>query len=276
MLNARADTQYDDIMMDVGYYIHRRCTPSWSIEQSVINFVDLTYIIKGSAEYTVNAKVYPVSAGDLLCVPKGSIRSAAVNPDDLMELYSVNGHVYNLKGEETTLPFPVISHIGLHQDIISLYRELNAAWLLRDPGYTMKVRAVLLMILQRYLQIIVYQTDTVTVDHRIKRVLRYMIDHYYEPITVQDMAELTGLSPVYFGYFFKQETGMSFRQYLTSIRLNRAEDMLQSGEYNVSEVSSACGFSDIFYFSKVFKESRGVSPSKVIRSGKKRFFEQSE
>ncbi len=262
------DVSYDDIMMDVNYYIHRRCTPTWSIESSVIDFVDVAYIVKGKGEYTINSKTYTVKPGDLICAPMGSTRYASVCPDDLMELYSINGTVYRKNGQEITLPFPVHSHVGLHQDIISLYRELNAAWLLRDPGYTMKVRALLLMILQRYFQIIVYKNDTSTVDHRIKRVLRYMIDHYYEPLTVQNMADLTGLSAVYFGYFFQQETGMSFRQYLTSIRLNRAEDMLHSGEYNVSEVSAACGFSDIFYFSKVFKESRGVPPSKVIRSGK--------
>lgn len=259
---------YDDLVMSPWYYIHRRCTSTWVIEPSVIDFTDLTYITKGRGEYVVDATVYPVAPGDLLCIPVGSRRLAGVSPDNLMELYSINGSVSRCEGKAASLPFPILTHIGLHQDIISLYRELNAAWLLRDPGYMMKVRALVLMILQRYLQIIVYQDDTGTMDHRIKRVLRYMIDHYSEPLTAQSMAELVGLSTVYFGSFFQQETGFSFRQYLTSIRLNHAEDMLQSGEYNVSEVSAACGFSDIFYFSKVFKESRGVPPSKIIRSGK--------
>ncbi len=260
---------YDDIVMDIGYYNHRRCTPTWKVEESVINFVDITYVIKGIGTYTINSTSYTVTSGDLLCIPKGSKRSATVIPEDLMECFCTNGNVFNLNGDEVTLPFPVVTHIGVHQDIISLYRDLNAAWLLRDPGYHMKVRALLLMILQRYFQLIVYQNDTSTVDKRINRVLRYMIDHYAEPLTVQSMAEFSGLSAVYFGSFFQNETGVPFRQYLTSIRLNHAEDMLHSGEYNVSEVAAACGFSDIFYFSKVFKESRGVPPSAVMRSGKK-------
>ena len=264
------DATNENIMVEVGYFINRRCTPTWIIAESTIDFTDLTYITKGSAEYIIDSVSYTVTAGDLICIPKGCLRSATVVPSDLMECYVINGQVQSLKGEEMELPFPLISHIGLHQDIISLYRDLNAEWLLRDPGYIMKVRAICLMVLQRYFQLIIYKNGTSTLDKRIKRVLRYIIDHYYEPLTVQNMADLVGLSPVYFGNFFQHETGMSFRQYLTSIRLNHAEDMLNSGEYNVNEVSDACGFSDIFYFSKVFKESRGVPPSQVIRSGRQK------
>jgi AraC-like DNA-binding protein len=68
---------------------------------------------------------------------------------------------------------------------------------------------------------------------------------------------------MYFGNLFKQQVGMSFRQYLTSIRLNQAENLLLSGEYRVGEVADLCGFSDAFYFSKVYRKEKGISPSKV-------------
>ena len=95
-----------------------------------------------------------------------------------------------------------------------------------------------------------------------------MSSHYSEPLTVQKMAELVNLSDMYFGCLFKQETGMSFRKFLTMIRMNRAEEMLYSGEYKVNEIADACGFSDVFYFSRLFKETRGFAPSNAIRSRK--------
>lgn len=259
--------RYNDLIAEVGYFNHRICTPTWDLPESVIDFVDITYIIRGKAEYWVDGVSYPVGVGDLLCIPRGSRRSAVGSAGDPMECYSVNGKMKTFYGEEVILPFPVVSHIGVHPGIVSLYRTLNADWLARDPGYGMMARGTYLMILQRYFQLIVYKKDTSTVDKRIKRVLRYVLDHYAEPLTVQGMGEMIGLSPWYFGSFFKSETGVSFRQYLTSIRLNHAEDMLRSGEYNVGEVAAACGFSDTFYFCKVFKECRGVTPSAVIRSG---------
>lgn len=255
----------NNIVATVDYYNHRICTPSWSISDDIINFVDITYVISGHAEYMINGKKYIVSSGDLLCIPVGSRRSAVSCPDALMECYCVNGIMRDLNGENLSLPLPLICNIGLQKDIIALYSDLNSVWRLRDPGYILKARAIYLMILQRYFQLIVYQMDTSIMDKRIKIVLHHISNHYNESLTVQNMAELVNLSDMYFGSLFKRETGMSFRKFLTSIRMNRAEDMLYSGEYKVNEIADACGFSDVFYFSRLFKENRGFAPSNALR-----------
>ncbi|MCL2544990.1 MAG: AraC family transcriptional regulator [Clostridia bacterium] len=259
----------DRLCVTLEYFIHRFCTPQWEIAEMDIDFVDITYVVAGEAEYTVDDVRYRVSAGDLLCIPKWSHRSAVSFPGRLMECYCVNGQVFDPEAGDIAPPLPLVSHIGLRQDIIALYRDLNAAWLLRDPGTSLRVRALYMMILQRYLQLILYKDVGLSYDTRIKKALRYMIDHYAEPLTAQGIAGMLGLSGLYFGSFFKRETGLSFRQYLTSIRLNHAEDMLGSGEYNVNEVAAACGFSDVFYFSRVFKEHRGVAPSRMLHTKKR-------
>ena len=260
--------QLDKIVVGIDYYNHRTCTASWEIEDTTTDFVDVTYVVKGSAEYWIDGQHYRVNAGDLLCIPIGSRRSAVSDPDKPMECYSINGKVYDMDAGSIPMPLPLITSIGVHQDIIALYQELGATWLLRDPGYILRARGLYLMILQRYFQQTVYGQSTDIYDKRIKKTLQYIIKHYDEPLTVESMADMVGLSSLYFGSFFKQETGQTFRQYLTSIRLNRAEDMLYSGEYNVNEVAIACGFSGSFYFSKVFKENRGVNPSVLLRSAK--------
>lgn len=255
---------YGDYAPEIDYFVHRICTPSWEIEESHTVFIDLTYVVNGRARYRIDGKPITISAGDLICIPKGSLRRAASVPEDLMECYSINFTLFTHLGEEASLPFPMILNIGHQPDILSLYRDLNAEWLRREPGYGMKVRAFVLLILQRYFELIIYKTDSGLIDTRIKKAMRYITDHYAEPLTVKNLSELTGLNHIYFGNLFKQSTGMTFRQYLSSIRLNHAEDMLRSGEYNVNETAQLCGFSDIFYFSKVFKESRGISPSKFM------------
>ena len=260
----------DNITATVDYYNHRICTANWEIEEVVMDFVDISYIISGQAEYIINGTKYIVSSGDLLCIPQGSTRSATCNSDSLMECYSINGKIRNINGKDITLPLPLIRNIGLHKDIMDLYSNLNTVWTLKDPGYILRARGLYLMILQRYFQIIIFQKDTSLVDTRIKKVLHYMSVHYNEPLTVQGMAELVNLSDMYFGNLFKKETGMSFRNFLTVIRMNRAEDMLYSGEYKIHEIADACGFSDVFYFSRVFKKYRGVAPSEAIRQRKSR------
>ncbi len=259
---------YDDLISGVEYFIHRISTPNWCIEESTIDFVDITYIIGGKAEYSINSVSYLVKPGDLICIPKGSLRSAIGFPENPIDSYCFNGQICLMSGKDIDLPLPHVSHIGLYPDIVDLYREMNATWLSRDAGYGMRVRAVWLMILQRFFQLMVYNNDPNTVDTRIKKVMRHVVEHYADPLTVQSMSDLVGLSPWYFGNFFKKETGSSFKEYVTSIRLNHAEDMLRSGEFNVSEVAEICGFTNIFYFCKVFKENRGITPSSVIKFGK--------
>ena len=202
---------YDNLVVEINYFNHRISSPSWIIEESIIDFVDVTYFVRGKAEYCINSVNYQVKAGDLICIPKGSLRSATVYPDNIMECYSVNGRIGLMYGGETPLPFPLISHIGIYSDIIDLYRELNAEWLSRDAGYGMRARSVWLMIIQRFFQLLLYDKDPHSVDNRIKKVLRYIIDHYSDPLTVQNMADFVCLSPWYFGNLFRKETGIAFR-----------------------------------------------------------------
>ena len=262
---------FDDIVPEIDYFNHRFSTPNWIIEDSFIDFTDLTYVVDGRARYVIDGQPYLVSAGDLLCIPLGSRRSATTFENALVESYSINARLLSMRagheGERVTLPFPLIYHIGHRSEVLALLHELKSVWLLRNAGYRLQVRALCLNILQHYIQLVLFQNDVHVTDLRIKRVLRYVIDHYNETLTTQAMADMTGLSAMYFGNLFKQETGLCFKQYLSSIRLNHAEDMLSSGEFSVNEVATACGFSDIFYFSKVFKRYRGVPPSKITRFG---------
>jgi AraC-like DNA-binding protein len=252
----------------IHYYNHRICTPSWCITDDIINFVDLTYVVKGQSEYTINDTKYIVQSGDLLCIPKGSRRSAISCPENLMEAFCANVILRDVNGADQILPLPLICNIGQHRDIIALFNDLNYVWRLRDPGHILKARAIFLMIMHRYFQLILYQKDTSIMDKRIKKVMYYMSNHFKEPLTVRKMAELVNLSDMYFGNLFKQETGISFHKFLTSIRMNHAEDLLCGGEYKINEIADACGFSDVFYFSRQFKENRGFAPSKAISSGK--------
>lgn len=263
------DYEYlNDIVVTVDYFNHRICSANWEIEESNIDFVDITYVTGGQAEYIINETKYTVSEGDLLCIPKGSKRSAKCTCDSLMECYSINGKVRNIDGIDLELPLPLIHNIGLHQDILSLYSNLSTVWTLKDPGYILRARGIYLMLLQRFFQIILFHRDTSIMDTRIKRVLNYMSTHYKEPLTVKEMAKMSNLSHMYFGTLFKQETGMSFNNFLTLIRMNRAEEMLYSGEYKIHEIADACGYSDVFYFSKIFKKNRGYAPSDAIRHHK--------
>lgn len=80
-------------------------------------------------------------------------------------------------------------------------------------------------------------------------------------LTLDMVATYSSISPNYFSLIFKQETGMPFICYLTSVRLDHAKTLLGHGNFRAYEVSYMCGYDNPTYFSTIFKKNVGVSPS---------------
>jgi AraC-like DNA-binding protein len=257
----------DKFTPDIGYVVFRKCTSSWHMYEHIFTGNDITYIIKGKALYTINGVDHELSAGDLLYLPPGTLRKATTFPDQLMHCFSINFKLKTLRGGETKLPLPVLSHIGCRNDLISHFHELCYTWLDRQPGYIMKASGIFLLILHRILELTLYDYDSSAGDYRVKKITRYITKHFTEKITVKKMAEMVGLETSYLGVLFKRETGDSLNQYLMKTRIRNAENILRSGEHSkieIGKVAVQCGYEDIYYFSKQFKAMMGIPPSKYI------------
>ena len=98
----------------------------------------------------------------------------------------------------------------------------------------------------------------------------YMAMHFAEGIRVSDIAKELKLDRTYFSTVFKNETGLSPKQYLEKYSLEKAAEMLVGTECAVAQVAYACGYSDTVNFSRMFKKHFGTPPSKyreMILSG---------
>ena len=71
------------------------------------------------------------------------------------------------------------------------------------------------------------------------------------------------MSDAYFSRFFKKISGMTFSQYLNHIRVNKAIDLIRSGEQSMTEISRLCGFDTIRNFNRVFRQITGYSPREL-------------
>jgi AraC-like DNA-binding protein len=253
----------EEIFPEIDYLVFRKCTPVWQIKESVFPFWDLTYVTAGSARYTIDGEKYTLTAGDLLCMPPGHIRSATTFPGNLMNCFAVNFNLKNTKGGKARLPFPLIYSIGPQEDLIHLFHELVFFWLDRPPFYSIKCRGIFLLILHRLFELI-NNADPSSGDARIKKIIYHIASHYAEKISVKQMANLLGLNTVYFGSLFKRETGITMNRYLIKTRIRNAENLLRSGEYSVHEVAERCGYHDVFHFYKHFKEIYKIPPSECI------------
>lgn len=85
-------------------------------------------------------------------------------------------------------------------------------------------------------------------------------DNYHKKISLYHIAEELSMNYNYVSGLFTKKTGMTFQEYLTRFRLEKAKELLKSGDYKMYEVSDRCGFYDSKYFCKAFKKRFNMTP----------------
>lgn len=95
----------------------------------------------------------------------------------------------------------------------------------------------------------------------VERARNYINEHYKDNITLEVLAGVVHMNQTYLSELFKQDTGESYIEYLTRIRLETARKLLTDPEIKVYEVGYMVGYDDPTYFSRIFKKKVGVTPS---------------
>lgn len=96
---------------------------------------------------------------------------------------------------------------------------------------------------------------------RINTVYDHVATHYTKEISVEDMAELVGLTKNSFCRFFKKVTTKSPIQFVNEYRLNQAASLLTTSPFSISEIMYQCGFNDPSFFTRQFRKTKGVTPT---------------
>lgn len=97
-------------------------------------------------------------------------------------------------------------------------------------------------------------------NRTLETAVGYIHQHYMKDITLGDVAGQAGMNSSYFSSFFKQELGMSFIEYLTQFRMDKAKHLMMDPDLKLYNISQMVGYQDVKYFSRLFKKTEGVTP----------------
>ncbi|MBP3591923.1 MAG: helix-turn-helix transcriptional regulator [Clostridia bacterium] len=107
-------------------------------------------------------------------------------------------------------------------------------------------------------------------DRSLAAIKSYIQENLQNPeMSVGLVASIFFYSEKYFSYLFRGKTGTKFTDYLNDLRIRYALRLISEGVRSIEELSTACGFANACYFSKVFKKMMGKSPAAYIRERKK-------
>ena len=97
----------------------------------------------------------------------------------------------------------------------------------------------------------------------VERAKKYMQDNFRKDISLEDVSQTVDISSYYFSKVFKEETGENFIEYLTKLRMEEAQRLLEESDLSIKEVCSEVGYSDPNYFSRNFKKYAGITPTEA-------------
>ena len=106
----------------------------------------------------------------------------------------------------------------------------------------------------------------ISANKMIRKVCEFTLEHSDERLTLTRIAGNCFVNKTYLSHSFKLETGISFVEYVTQVKIKRAMKYFRESDLRVFEVASLLGFSDTGYFSKKFKKVRGITPNEYKES----------
>ena len=159
--------------------------------------------------------------------------------------------------------------------IISGYAEFSYAQeAVQHHAYDYLLKPIKPEELSRVMTAIINERDGVTDEERMPVVSDRMIDnvlseireHYMEDISLTSLSAKYNISMGHLSKLIKEQLSVNFSDYIASLRIQRAKELLRDDSLSIQEISEIVGYNDYFYFTKVFKKVEGISPSKYRRS----------
>lgn len=153
-----------------------------------------------------------------------------------------------------------------HQSVYDLLLSCAALYFSGKPHIELKCAGLLFDALYKILSSSDY---TITTEResaaaknnslRLSRIIHYIGEHFTEPVSLKDIAELENITPCHASHFIKQYLGISFQQYLNQIRFEHALQLMKTSELNILDICMECGFSNSKYLNQMFVKNFGCS-----------------
>lgn len=108
-------------------------------------------------------------------------------------------------------------------------------------------------------------TDGSTYQFIIKKACGYISEHYAKNLTLSEVAEHLHIHPNYFSTLFKSQTGITFRDYLRNVRIEKSKTMITESQIKLNDIAFQTGYQDVSHYNRAFKKVTGISPSNYRR-----------
>ncbi|HDL17833.1 MAG TPA: AraC family transcriptional regulator [Bacteroidetes bacterium] len=264
----------------------------FSMEPEDHEFMELYYILEGSADCFVEKQSVKLEPENIFVVPRHtnhylrdvensplSLYILALDVETLREIEMFSEQLDQLVTLYKRHMKPLTRYNYAAYEIRRMIRQILYEQRLKRFGYISTIQATtisLLVALNRiYMSVPVPNQcgDTNPTQDRIQKVADYISNNFYEQINVENMARMACLSVRQFTNQFKAVYGVTFTQFLRFHRIHYTQKMLAETDQQIAHICFESGFNDLAHFYRVFKEISGMSPRKYRIVTRKKMLE---
>ncbi len=163
-----------------------------------------------------------------------------------------------------------LSHSKINCFIKDIYRQMNEKRACYELAVQRNINRIFEFISYNFNQLPKTEATRIQINNqiRLQKMLTYIYENYAEPVTLEDIAKAADISRSEAGRCFHTYMGCSPIDALIQYRLQMAHQLLSERTQTLQQISYACGFNSVNYFSRRFKKKYGYSPSQSGDTGK--------
>lgn len=254
----------------IGWEVQTEATYDWhGLKRRENDIVIFQYTLRGLGEIEIKGERYSLKEGDafFVQVPSNHRYYLPENSDEWEFIYlTLIGKEALQAQKDIEQQIGNVLHMNIYSPAISLIFDTLkgiSEGRYHDSYATSAIGYRFLMELYRYIN---HLNDDQELPNAIHRAILFMQKNYSDPLTLDDIVNVSKLSKYHFSRLFHRYTQLTPIQYLKKVRMNRALELLKHDHLTIEEIARLVGYANGNYFSKVFRKTFGLPPGEFRKN----------
>lgn len=262
----------NNLYFHIHYCNHRETYEDWKHKKKIarkLKHHELFLVTGGKGYISTENREFSVERGMLFYLKSDVFHSIEPNLREPLSFLSVHfsficvnfcNDKWNLSTEIKYLKFPIMQKFKNYYPLFHIFKKLVETWSTKLPNYEFSCKIILEELLLEIHDNLKRQNTNYSSTLKIEKIIKYLHENINKSITLKELSDLVSLSPSYLSRTFKDTTGYSIIEFFNKMKIDKAESLIIVGDKKIKEISELLGFKDEFYFSRLFKKIKGISP----------------